>query len=125
MEEKIIILDFGSQYTQLIARRLRELQVYSEIYPFNHFPEFDASVKGVILSGSPYSVNEPDSPRLDLDKFKRKFLYWEFVTEHNCYLMFTEARCRLRTPGNTDEPILLPSKTMCCSKIFQQARRYG
>lgn len=72
MEEKIIILDFGSQYTQLIARRLRELQVYSEIYPFNHFPEFDASVKGVILSGSPYSVNEPDSPRLDLDKFKKK-----------------------------------------------------
>ena len=72
MEEKIIILDFGSQYTQLIARRLRELQVYSEIYPFNHFPEFDASVKGVILSGSPYSVNEPDSPRLDLDMFKKK-----------------------------------------------------
>lgn len=72
MEEKIIILDFGSQYTQLIARRLRELQVYSEIYPFNHFPEPDASVKGIILSGSPYSVNDPDSPRLDLDKFRKK-----------------------------------------------------
>jgi GMP synthase (glutamine-hydrolysing) len=72
MEEKIIILDFGSQYTQLIARRLRELQVYSEIYPFNHFPEPDSSVKGIILSGSPYSVNDPDSPRLDLDKFRKK-----------------------------------------------------
>lgn len=72
MEEKIIILDFGSQYTQLIARRLRELQVYSEIYPYNHFPEPDASVKGIILSGSPYSVNDPDSPRLDLDKFRKK-----------------------------------------------------
>ena len=72
MEEKILILDFGSQYTQLIARRLRELQVYSEIYPFNHFPSPDASVKGVILSGSPFSVNDPDSPRIDLGKFRKK-----------------------------------------------------
>ena len=52
MQEKILILDFGSQYTQLIARRVRELNVYCEIYPFNHYPALDASVKGVILSGS-------------------------------------------------------------------------
>ena len=51
--EKILILDFGSQYTQLIARRVRELNVYCEIHPFNKVPALDADVKGVILSGSP------------------------------------------------------------------------
>ena len=56
MQEKILILDFGSQYTQLIARRVRELNVYCEIYPYNHYPALDSSVKGVILSGSPFSV---------------------------------------------------------------------
>lgn len=66
MHQKILILDFGSQYTQLIARRLRELNVYCEIHPFNHYPKPDASVKGIILSGSPYSVREKDSPRVDL-----------------------------------------------------------
>ena len=65
MQEKIIILDFGSQYTQLIARRVRELNVYCEIHPFNHLPEFDSTVKGVILSGSPYSVRQEDAPQID------------------------------------------------------------
>lgn len=51
MQEKILILDFGSQYTQLIARRVRELNVYCEIYPYNNHPALDASVKGVILRG--------------------------------------------------------------------------
>lgn len=73
MQEKIIILDFGSQYTQLIARRVRELNVYCEIHPFNHLPEFDASVKGVIFSGSPYSVRQEDAPRIDLSLFHGKF----------------------------------------------------
>mgnify|MGYP002582216694 CR=1 FL=1 len=59
MQEKILIIDFGSQYTQLIARRVRELSVYCEIHPFNHLPAIDASVRGVILSGSPFSVREP------------------------------------------------------------------
>ena len=67
MQEKILILDFGSQYTQLIGRRVRELNVYCEIHPFNHFPEIDNTVKGVILSGSPYSVRGENSPRIDLD----------------------------------------------------------
>ena len=58
MTERIIILDFGSQYTQLIARRIRELNVYSEIYPYHKFPEDKRGIKGVILSGSPYSVND-------------------------------------------------------------------
>ncbi len=73
MAEKILILDFGSQFTQLIARRVRELNVYCEIHPFNHFPEPDHSVKGIILSGSPSSVNEEDAPSIDLDLFLNKF----------------------------------------------------
>ncbi len=70
MQEKILILDFGSQYTQLIARRIRELNVYCEIYPFNHFPEPDSSVKGVILSGSPHSVRDKMAPLPNLNKIK-------------------------------------------------------
>ena len=72
MQEKILILDFGSQYTQLIARRVRELNVYCEIYPFNHYPALDASVKGVILSGSPFSVRDEKAPRPDLSSIKGK-----------------------------------------------------
>lgn len=70
MQEKILILDFGSQYTQLIARRIREINVYCEIYPFNHFPSPDDSVKGVILSGSPSSVRDKNAPTPDLSKIK-------------------------------------------------------
>lgn len=73
MQEKILILDFGSQYTQLIARRIRELSVYCEIYPFNHFPSPDSSVKGVILSGSPYSVRDKNAPDPDLSRIKGNF----------------------------------------------------
>jgi len=68
--EKIIILDFGSQYTQLIARRIREINVFCEIHPFNNFPEPDKSVKGVILSGSPSSVRDENAPIPDLKKIK-------------------------------------------------------
>ncbi|UXP31130.1 glutamine-hydrolyzing GMP synthase [Reichenbachiella agarivorans] len=67
MAEKIIILDFGSQYTQLIARRVRELNVYCEIHPFSKIPEFDEDVKGLILSGSPCSVRQEGNPDIDLD----------------------------------------------------------
>jgi GMP synthase (glutamine-hydrolysing) len=67
MQQKILILDFGSQYTQLIARRIRELNVYCEIHPYNHYPAIDASVKGLILSGSPCSVRDEGAPDLDLD----------------------------------------------------------
>lgn len=72
MQDKIIILDFGSQYTQLIARRVRELNVYCEIYPFNKIPEPDASIKGIILSGSPFSVKDKAAPKADLEKIKGK-----------------------------------------------------
>ena len=70
--EKILILDFGSQYTQLIARRVRELNVYSEIHPYNKIPELDDSWKGVILSGSPSSVFDTDAPLPDLTLIKGK-----------------------------------------------------
>lgn len=70
--EKILILDFGSQYTQLIARRVRELNVYCEIHPFNKTPEIDADVKGVILSGSPASVRDENAPVPDLSQIKGK-----------------------------------------------------
>lgn len=66
MQEKVIILDFGSQTTQLIARRLRELNVYCEILPYNKFPQNDPSVIGVILSGSPFSVYDEKAFRLNL-----------------------------------------------------------
>ncbi len=72
MQEKILILDFGSQYTQLIARRVRELNVYCEIHPFNHMPELDSTFKGVILSGSPYSVRDAVAPNPDLSQIKGK-----------------------------------------------------
>jgi len=72
MHQKILILDFGSQYTQLIARRVRELNVYCEIHPFNHYPEIDSSVKGVILSGSPFSVRDANAPKPDLSAIKGK-----------------------------------------------------
>lgn len=73
MHQKILILDFGSQYTQLIARRVRELNVYCEIHPYNHYPEPDENTKGVILSGSPASVHEQGSPRIDLNAFIDKY----------------------------------------------------
>jgi GMP synthase (glutamine-hydrolysing) len=72
MQETILILDFGSQYTQLIARRVRELNVYCEIHPFNKIPEITSNIKGVILSGSPYSVRDPQAPHPDLSLFKGK-----------------------------------------------------
>ena len=72
MQEKILILDFGSQYTQLIGRKIRELNVYCEIHPFNNYPEVDDTVKGVVLSGSPFSVRDEGAPRPDLSKIKGK-----------------------------------------------------
>ena len=69
---KIVILDFGSQVTQLIGRRLRELNVYCEIYPYNKVPALDGSVKGVILSGSPCSVRDANAPQVDLSLFRGK-----------------------------------------------------
>ncbi|MBQ4448946.1 MAG: glutamine-hydrolyzing GMP synthase [Prevotella sp.] len=67
--QKIIILDFGSQTTQLIGRRVRELDTFCEIMPYNKYPEDDKDVIGVILSGSPYSVHDPEAFKVNLDRF--------------------------------------------------------
>jgi GMP synthase (glutamine-hydrolysing) len=72
MQETILILDFGSQYTQLIARRVRELNVYCEIHPYNEIPEITSDIKGVILSGSPFSVRDEEAPQPNLTEFKGK-----------------------------------------------------
>lgn len=69
MQQKIIILDFGSQTTQLIGRRVRELDTFCEIIPYNKFPKNDADVIGVILSGSPYSVHDKEAFKVDLSQF--------------------------------------------------------
>ena len=71
--QKIIILDFGSQVTQLIGRRLRELNVFCEIFPYDKVPALDDSVKGVILSGSPCSVRDDNAPQVDLSLFRGRF----------------------------------------------------
>lgn len=72
MQETVLILDFGSQYTQLIARRVRELNVYCEIHPYNKIPELGDHIKGVILSGSPFSVHDSNAPQVDLSQFRKK-----------------------------------------------------
>ena len=71
--QKIIILDFGSQVTQLIGRRLRELNVFCEIFPYNKVPALDGDVKGIILSGSPCSVRDANAPQVDLSLFRGKY----------------------------------------------------
>lgn len=72
MPQQILILDFGSQYTQLIARRVRELNIYCEIHPFNKVPALTPDIKGVILSGSPCSVRQENAPGVDLSLFRGK-----------------------------------------------------
>ncbi len=72
MQHNVLILDFGSQYTQLIARRVRELNIFCEIFPYNHFPDDLSTYKAVILSGSPYSVRAEDAPHPDLSQIRGK-----------------------------------------------------
>ena len=78
MQQKIIILDFGSQTTQLIGRRVRELDTFCEILPYNKFPKDDPNIIGVILSGSPYSVHDKEAFKVDLGQFIGKYpdLLW-------------------------------------------------
>ncbi len=73
MQQKIIILDFGSQTTQLIGRRVRELDTFCEILPYNKFPKNDPSVIGVILSGSPFSVYDEKAFKIELDEIRGKY----------------------------------------------------
>ena len=88
MQEKIIILDFGSQTTQLIGRRVRELNMYCEIVPYNKFPHNDPSVIGVILSGSPFSVYDEKAFKVDLESAVN-ILFWVSATAHSSWLTQT------------------------------------
>ena len=72
MQHNVLILDFGSQYTQLIARRVRELNIFCEIFPYNHIPSDLSSYKAVILGGSPFSVRGEDAPHPDLSQIRGK-----------------------------------------------------
>ena len=81
MQEKIIILDFGSQTTQLIGRRVRELNMYCEIVPYNKFPHDDPSVIGVILSGSPFSVYDESAFKVDLSNIP----FWVSAMAHSLW----------------------------------------
>src|SRR5215212_3261810 len=72
MTEKILILDFGSQYTQLIARAVREANVYCEIIPFNKPIDYDPGLRGIILSGSPFSVNDKNAPEVNIASLVNK-----------------------------------------------------
>jgi len=72
MQNKVLILDFGSQYTQLIARRVRELNIYCEIFPYNKIPNDLKGYKSVVLSGSPFSVRDVNSPKPDLNLIVKK-----------------------------------------------------
>ena len=72
MQKNVLILDFGSQYTQLIARRVRELNIYCEIHPFNKLPKDLSAFKAVVLSGSPFSCRNPEAPQPDLSQIKGK-----------------------------------------------------
>src|ERR1019366_815042 len=72
MHQTILIVDFGSQYTQLIARRVRELNVYCEIHPFHKLPPITANIKGVILSGSPASARDKEAPVIELSLIRKK-----------------------------------------------------
>ena len=116
MTEKIIILDFGSQVTQLIGRRLRELNVYCEIYPYNKIPALDESVKGVILSGSPFSVRDEKAPQADLGGIKGRlpllgicygaqYLAQQYGGEVNASIAREYGRAMLEVTG-TDSPLM-------------------
>ena len=72
MQHNVLILDFGSQYTQLIARRVRELNIFCEIFPYNNYPTDLSSYKAVILGGSPYSVRAEDALKIDLSHIRGK-----------------------------------------------------
>ena len=113
MQEKIIILDFGSQTTQLIGRRVRELDTYCEIVPYNKFPKGDETVKGVILSGSPFSVYDESAFKVDLSEIRGKYPILGI-----CY----GAQFMAYTNGGKVEPAGTreygrSARTMFCSKV--------
>ena len=117
MQEKIIILDFGSQTTQLIGRRVRELDTYCEIVPYNKFPKEDPTIKGVILSGSPFSVYDKDAFKVDLSEIRGKYP-----------ILGTPMAEKWNRPERVSMDVLiwlLSAKIMYCLKECVRSRRCG
>ena len=104
MQESILILDFGSQYTQLIARRVRELNVYSEIIPWNAFKSLPEGCRGVVLSGSPHSVRDDNAPQPDLSGIIGKVPLLGVCYGAQYLATPTAARWRRATLGSTAVP---------------------
>ena len=123
MPQKILILDFGSQYTQLIARRVRELNVYCEIHPFNKIPVLTSDIKGVILSGSPCSVRDPGSPQVNFSLFDNVPLlgvcYGAQLMAHMMGGQVLPSR-----PGAAALRALESSSPLCISAFDLSARRW-
>ena len=126
MLEKIVILDFGSQTTQLIARRVRELNTYCEILPYNKYPQNDSTIKGVILSGSPFSVYDKAAFKTDLRQFIGKLPVLGI-----CY----GAQLIAEQSGGSVEPAVVENMavqtllcvitTKNCLMVFQLVHKYG
>ena len=126
MQEKIIILDFGSQTTQLIGRRVRELDTYCEIVPYNKFPKEDPTIKGVILSGSPFSVYDKDAFKVDLSEIRGKYPILGIVMVHSiCHTPMAEKWNRPERVSMDVLIWLLSAKIMYCLKECVRSRRCG
>ena len=104
MQESILILDFGSQYTQLIARRVRELNVYSEIIPWHAFSGVPEGCKGVVLSGSPHSVRDENAPKPDLSGIVGRVPLLGVCYGAQYWPPKTAVRSKPATPANTAGP---------------------
>lgn len=126
MHEKIIILDFGSQTTQLIGRRVRDLKTYCEIVPYNKFPFGDDSVKGVILSGSPFSVNDEDAFKTDLSNIRGKYPILGIC--YGAQLMVNLAGGEVSQPDSREygrAHLNIFDKTTSYSEILSRIAKYG
>ena len=126
MQEKIIILDFGSQTTQLIGRRVRELDTYCEIVPYNKFPKEDPTIKGVILSGSPFSDYDKDAFKVDLSEIRGKYPILGIC--YGAQFCHTPLAEKWNQPEHANMDVLtwlLSAKIMCYLKVYVMDRRYG
>lgn len=101
MHEKIIILDFGSQTTQLIGRRVRELNVYCEIVPYNKMPDNDPSVIGVILSGSPFPYTMKRPLKSTYLKYAENIRFWAFAMGRSSFLTSMAEKLSRQVRGST------------------------
>jgi GMP synthase (glutamine-hydrolysing) len=125
MTEKILILDFGSQYTQLIARAVRESNVYCEIIPYHKKFDFEPGLKGIILSGSPCSVNEEDAPDVNVQDFITKVPVLGICYGAQLTAKRFGGRVEKVINVNMAERCCTNKKMMCCSITWPLNRRYG